>query len=80
MANVGYGSMNGPRATSALSPFDSQLRILVGAAHRSHSCQNRTFGPQLETALLRASARTKLAGRRHRNRRPLGICFGQPRG
>src|SRR5437660_1321254 len=31
--------MNGPKATSALSPFDSQLRTLVGAAHRSHSCQ-----------------------------------------
>jgi hypothetical protein len=24
-----------------LSPFDSQLRTLVGAAHRSHSCHNR---------------------------------------
>jgi hypothetical protein len=33
--------MNGPKATSALSPFDSQLRTLVGAAHRSHSCHNR---------------------------------------
>src|SRR6266566_621773 len=28
--------MNGPKATSALSPFDSQLRTLVGAARRSH--------------------------------------------
>jgi hypothetical protein len=26
--------MNGPKATSALSPFDSQLRTLVGADHR----------------------------------------------
>jgi hypothetical protein len=34
--------MNGPKATSALSPFDSQLRTLVGAARRSHSCQTRT--------------------------------------
>ena len=33
--------MNGPKATSALSPFDSQLRTLVGAAHRSHSCHKR---------------------------------------
>jgi hypothetical protein len=30
--------MNGPKATSALSPFDSQLRTLIGAARRSHSC------------------------------------------
>src|SRR6266481_5015837 len=37
--------MNGPKATSALSPFDSQLRTLVGAAHRSHSCQQETLGP-----------------------------------
>jgi pimeloyl-ACP methyl ester carboxylesterase len=34
--------MNGPKATSALSPFDSQLRTLVGAARRSHSCQDPT--------------------------------------
>jgi hypothetical protein len=26
--------MNGPKATSALSPFDSQLQTLVGADHR----------------------------------------------
>src|SRR5258708_4245777 len=31
--------MNGPKATFALSPFDSQLRTLVGAARRSHSCR-----------------------------------------
>jgi hypothetical protein len=31
--------MNGPKTTSALSPFDSQLRTLVGAARRSHSCR-----------------------------------------
>jgi hypothetical protein len=30
--------MNGPKPMSALSPFDSQLRTLVGAARRSHSC------------------------------------------
>src|SRR5262245_30277509 len=30
----------GPKATSALSPFDSQLRTLIGAARRSHSCQD----------------------------------------
>jgi len=35
---VGWGFMNGPKATSALSPLDSQLRTLVGAARRSHSC------------------------------------------
>jgi hypothetical protein len=35
--------MNGPKATSALSPFDSQLRTLVGEARRSHSCQERTL-------------------------------------
>ncbi len=40
MANVGYGSMNGPKGTSALSPFNSQLRTLIGAARRSHSCQD----------------------------------------
>jgi hypothetical protein len=34
--------MNGPKATSALSPFDSQLRTLVGAARKSHSCQYAT--------------------------------------
>jgi ABC-type uncharacterized transport system substrate-binding protein len=34
--------MNGPKATSALSPFDSQLRTLVAAARRSHSCHNRS--------------------------------------
>jgi hypothetical protein len=39
--------MNGPKATCALSPFDSQLRTLVGAARRSHSCpQKRTHAPQ----------------------------------
>ncbi len=32
--------MNGPKATSALSQFDSQLPTLVGAARRSHSCHN----------------------------------------
>jgi hypothetical protein len=35
--------MNGPKATSPLSPFDSQLRTLIAAAHRSHSCQKRAF-------------------------------------
>src|SRR4029450_10489195 len=43
--------MNGPKATSVLSPFDSQLRTLIGAARRSHSCQNRTHAPQ-QTAPL----------------------------
>jgi hypothetical protein len=33
------GVMNRSKTTSALSPFDSQLRTLVGAARRSHSCQ-----------------------------------------
>ena len=40
--------MNGQKATSALSPFDSQLRTLVGAARRSHSCHERTHAPLLE--------------------------------
>jgi hypothetical protein len=31
--------MNGPKAMSALSPLDSQLRTLVGAARRSHACR-----------------------------------------
>jgi hypothetical protein len=31
--------MNGPKAMSALSLFNFQLRTLIGAAHRSHSCQ-----------------------------------------
>jgi len=35
--------MNGPKATSALSPFDSQLRTLFGAARRSHWCHQPTF-------------------------------------
>jgi len=35
--------MNGPKATCALSPFDSQLRTLFGAARRSHSCHQPTF-------------------------------------
>jgi hypothetical protein len=38
--------MNGPMATSALSPFLSQLRTLVGAARRSHLCQEATYAPQ----------------------------------
>jgi hypothetical protein len=33
----------GPKATSAFSPFDSQLRILVGAARRSHWRQEDTL-------------------------------------
>jgi hypothetical protein len=44
--------MNGPKATSALSPFDSQLRTLVGTARRSHSCQKRTHAPQQMRALI----------------------------
>jgi hypothetical protein len=38
--------MNGPKARSPLSPFDSQLRKLIGAARRSHSCQSRPKAPQ----------------------------------
>jgi hypothetical protein len=38
---MGLWVMNGPKATSALSPFDSQQRTLAGAPRRSHSCQNR---------------------------------------
>jgi hypothetical protein len=34
--------MNDPEATSALSPFESQLRTLIGAARRSHSFPGRT--------------------------------------
>jgi hypothetical protein len=40
--------MNGPKGTSALSPFDSQLRTLVGAARRSHSCHLRTLAASLD--------------------------------
>jgi hypothetical protein len=36
-----FGVMNGPKATSAFSPFDSRLRTLVDAARRLHSCQFR---------------------------------------
>src|SRR5262245_40048745 len=36
--------MNGRKATCALSPFDSQLRTLVRASRRSHSCHKLTFG------------------------------------
>jgi hypothetical protein len=46
LADVRVGVMNGPKATSALSPFDSQLRTLVGAARRPHSCQFLTHAPQ----------------------------------
>jgi hypothetical protein len=35
-----------PKATSALSPFNSQLRTLIGAARRSHSCHKPTHAPQ----------------------------------
>jgi hypothetical protein len=38
--------MNGPKTTSALSPFDSQLRTLVGAARMSQKGQVRTHAPQ----------------------------------
>jgi hypothetical protein len=38
--------INRPTATSALSPFDSQLRTLVCAARRSHSCQLLTRAMQ----------------------------------
>jgi hypothetical protein len=56
--------MNGPKAMSALSPFDSQLRTLVGATRRSHSCLNRTHAPQqtsgrASAGLLRQYLRTK---------------------
>src|SRR5437660_12023076 len=37
--------MNGPKVTSALSPFDSQLRTLVGAARRSHSWPDSDIKP-----------------------------------
>ena len=40
--NDGIWVMNGPKPTSALSPVASQLRTLVGAARRSHSCQQRS--------------------------------------
>jgi hypothetical protein len=35
--------MNGPKATSALSPFDSQLRTLVGAVGTAERCL--MYGP-----------------------------------
>jgi hypothetical protein len=43
--------MNGPKVTSALSPFDSQLRTLIGAARRSHSCPLRTRGKRARFSL-----------------------------
>ena len=51
-AYVADGVMNGPKATSALSPFDSQLRTLVGAARRSHSCHERKSLPLCAAPLL----------------------------
>src|SRR6266446_8254561 len=44
--------MNGPKATSALSPFDSQLRTLIGAARRSHSCHKPTYAVQQTASLF----------------------------
>jgi hypothetical protein len=38
--------MNGPKATSALSPFDSELRTLIGAARRSGT--KVTFTPAID--------------------------------
>ena len=46
--------MNGPKVTSALSPFDSQLRTLVGAARRSHSCHKRSSAKVLFDHLVGA--------------------------
>jgi hypothetical protein len=40
-AYIRLGFMNGTKAMSALSPLDFQLRTLVGAARKSHSCHNR---------------------------------------
>jgi hypothetical protein len=48
---VRSGVMNVPKATSALSPFDSQLRTLVGATRRSHSCQLLTHALQQTTRM-----------------------------
>jgi hypothetical protein len=52
--------MNGPKATSGLimSPFDSQLRTLVGAARRSHSCQEATYAVQQTSMQLDDAAGT----------------------
>jgi hypothetical protein len=54
--------MNGPKATSALSPFDSQLRTLVGAARRSHSCHIRTHALQQAMRGFERSSLDQLVG------------------
>jgi hypothetical protein len=62
--------MNGPKATSALSPFDSQLRTLVGAAHRSHSCQEPTYAPQQTPCAGATDPAAHAIGSRAKIRRP----------
>jgi hypothetical protein len=70
--------MNGPKATSELSPFDPQLRTLVGAARRSHSCHkrpNQTFHLARFTVRLPASSSCLTLGRNGRRR---GACGPMP--
>jgi hypothetical protein len=54
--------MNGPKATSALSPFDSQFRTLVCAARGSHSCHERKSLPLCAAPLLPDMSRRDCPG------------------
>jgi hypothetical protein len=74
--------MNGPKTTSALSPFDSQLRTLVGAARMSQKGQVRTHAPQnaIENAWISAPARAVPPANPHfsRSGKPLGSVGSGP--
>jgi hypothetical protein len=55
--------MNGPKVTSALSPFDSQLRTLVGAGRRSYLCHKSGLEQaQQKTRAVARAARPHFTG------------------